>query len=233
MYSELVDRALVRARRPSKLVDAQDYTLASLREIQTQDYCLFHADLIEDQITATADPHIFTTPDVFRIMRTAYYPTSGIYPALKQPGKEQNNETHFYYAAGNYFAFKGVGVGDLVDIAYYSYVPKLEYYAIGLRPAIYKNAPRLTATDLNTSGDWEYLSGGAYVANLATVALDQAAQDLVTNWMIFRHEHVVLEGVVAKILKNAGDDRAGSSFALYKSYQDDVRNGESSESLRA
>ncbi len=232
MFSEVVDSAITRTRRPSKKNDAKGYARASIRECETIDYKAFDKSLEEDQITVTASPHIYTRPANFRILRTVKYPQAGIFPHFIRPGKKQIDKTHFYYASLDNIIFKGVGVGDNIDLAYYIYQPRLTYYDIGARPAVFDGFPTTNATTFNTTGDWVYLEGGSYVSSLTGGATaEAAARALVTNWILDDWFHLIEEGIVAKLLKQASDRQAPSSFALYKSYQDDFQNGEGWESL--
>jgi len=219
-FSQIVDDAIrISGRGKVERTRITGYARATMRECQVRG--LFKRDFIETQITATADPHIWTVPADFRIMHTVRYPNE-IYPHFREPGARQKDFDFFYYRATDYFALKGITAGDLIDLAYYSYFIPLVYFETTKRPARY-------FADL---AQWQYLDGnGIYQTTLGTTALDDAAELLVSNWMLFHWYDTVLEGTIAKVFKINGDSRAPSSFALFKSMQKDIILGEVVESL--
>lgn len=214
-FSALVDDVkTVSGRGSSVQTEAVMYARQALRECVTKAY--FDKDLVETTITSTGTPHTWTLPSNYRALRAVKYPYD-VYPKFIPPGRSQLNQDYYYYKAGSYFAFKGTDAGDSIDIAYYTYGRKFAYYSTTERPAIY---------DLETE-TWSYLDGaGAYVSTLGTTELDEAAQALVTNWLITDWYELILEGALAKIFKKYGDERSVSTFALYKSLQGDLLNGE-------
>lgn len=214
-FSALIDQTVILSGR-GKSIRRQltSYARSSMREAQVD--ALFERDLVEDQLTATASPFIWTRPAELRFFRTVRYPGE-IYPKYLTPGKIQFDVDKFYYAASTYYVFKGVEVNDILDIAYYRYFPKLVYFEETARPARY-------FADL---GKWQYLdNNNEYVDTLGSVTLDEAAQALVTNWILFDWFDLTIEGVLAKQFKVVGDQRAGSHFALFKSMLKDLLQAE-------
>ncbi len=214
-FSALIDQAVSLAGR-GKVARTRltGYARASMREPQVDN--LFERDLVEDQLNVTASPFIWPRPAELRFFRTVRYPGE-IYPPYIVPGRRQFDEDKFYYAASTYFTFKGVNVGDLLDIAFYQYFPKLVYFEAANRPARY-------FADL---AKWQYLDqNNNFVDTLGSDDLDEAAEALVTNWMLFDWNDLVLEGTLAKQFKAIGDPRAPSSFALFKSMIKDLLQGE-------
>ncbi len=214
-FSALIDQAVSLAGR-GKVARQQltSYARSSMREAQADN--LFERDLIEDQLIVTAAPFIWPRVAELRFFRTVRYP-GNIYPPYITPGKRQFDLIKFYYAASTYFVFNGVEVDDLLDIAYYSYFPKLVYFEAANRPARY-------FADL---GKWQYLDlDNNFVDTLGSIVLDEAAEALVTNWIIFDWFDLVLEGILAKQFKVIGDPRAPSHFALFKSMLKDLLQGE-------
>lgn len=214
-FSALIDQALVLAGRGKPARNQlTSYARSSMREAQVD--VLFERDIVEDQLIATASPFIWTRPAELRVFRTVRYPGE-IYPKYIIPGKRQFDLDKFYYAASTYFVFNGVTTGDKLAIAYYSYFKKLVYFEEAARPARY-------FADL---GKWQYLDGNSnFVDTLGSLVLDEAAQALVTNWMLFDWFDLILEGILAKQFKVITDPRAPSTFALFKSMLKDLLQAE-------
>ena len=220
-FSKLIDEAVLRAGRgEAARLQLVSYARSAIREAQTES--LFDRDRTETQVLATADPHIWTRPKCFRIMETVAYPLVPTFPHFQKPGRAQGRDTdYFYYAAADYFVFKQLEVTDPINLAYFSYFQPLVYFVAAERPARY-------FADL---AQWKYLDGnGNFVDTLGTVVLDDAAQALVTNWLVFDWYDLVLEGTLAKVFKMNADQRAVSSFALFKSFIKDLLQGEGASS---
>lgn len=216
-FSAAVDDVILRSGRSDRQADIISFVRVTIRELQSLRF--FRNDLTEDILIATSDNYVWEYPQEFRVMRTVRYPHfdprgQRIYPPEILPGQKQKDYTYFYYGGPGYYTFAGTSNLDEIDVAYYSYLRKLAYYEAATRPARFY---------LETN-DWEYLSAG-------TDAENEAAREKVTNWLLFNYYDYVVEGAMAKILKVVGDDRAPSSFALYKSYQMSLQDGEPSDSL--
>ena len=213
MFSELIDEAVAISGRPNRITDITTYANNTIRECDVLE--LWARDLIEAQLTAAAVPFTWTVPTNFRQIRTANYDNL-FWPKFIEPGKKQTDHEFFYYRASDYFVFANVSTGTLVNIAYYSYLKRLYYFAVGARPAVWDPVAET----------WSYLSGGVYVPTLGTDALDAAARALVTNWLLEDWYNTILTGTTAKILTAINDPRAGNNFANYKSNQGDINKGE-------
>ena len=215
--SAAVDEVIARSGRPDRKADIIAFIRTSIRECQV--LAFFRNDMTEDTLTADAGPFIWTYPQEFRILRTVEYPINNLqgkarYPREILPGKLQREEVYYYYGGPGYYAFAGLSVGDLINVAYYSYLRKLPYYEIAARPATFSLEDNA----------WTYLT--------ATTDADKLiAREAVSNWLLFNYYDTIVEGGLAKILKVVGDARAVSSFALYKSYQKDLKAAEPSDSL--
>lgn len=220
MFSEAVDVVVERSGRLDRVNDIKAYINTSIRECQVLAY--FARDLIEDTITATASPHVWTRPTRLRLLRTVRYPND-VYPDLIMPGKRQQRKTFYYYGGPTYYAFAGALSDADINVAYYLYSQRFTYYAAtgDVRPAVYDR-------DEET---WAYLLDGAYVTTLGTDALDEAAEDSVSMWLLLDWFDLIIEGGLAKLFKQQGDERGLSTFALYKSFQSDLKAGEVFESL--
>lgn len=216
-FSAVVDDAIARSGRPDRQADISSFARATIRELQCNPNDIptfFSADFIEDQITANANPYIWTIPAELRRLMTVQYAIlvepngTPIYPRNILPGRGHEDVRYRYYRSGDSYVFvnNGADTGSTaaINIAYYRYLPRLAYIAISSRPATYDIA----------TGAWTYA---------ATVGSDAAskaaARDLVTNWILFDHYDAVLEGILAKLYKVVADERTVSTFALYKSMQ--------------
>lgn len=216
-FSSAVDDVIIRAGRPDRRADIIAFVRTSIRECQVRRF--FRNDMVEDQLTADAEVFIWSYPQEFRMIRTVRYPYTNergeqLYPKEILPGKKQREHTYFYYGGPGYYAFAGLASGAVIDIAYYKNSKKLPYYASADRPAYF---------DLE-SNDWIYKTA-------ATDADKLIAREAVSNWLLFNYYDTIVEGALAKILKVVGDQRSGSSFALYKSLQTDLIANEPSDSL--
>lgn len=212
-FSALVDDTIARSGRPDRKADIISFARQAMREMQVQ--ASFEKDLVEDQITPTVDPYSYTKPTNFRKMRSVRYGQildprgRPRYPKFKMPSRHIEQETLLWYSAGNYLVFKGHEITP-IDLAYYTYVKPLAYYADADRPAKF----------ILEDDDWTYLTA-------STAEEQEAAQALVTNWLLFDWYDTCLEGTMAKLFKTYGDQRAGATFALFERLKNAMRHGES------
>lgn len=216
-FSALVDDVIAISLRRDRQTDIYRYLWQTIRECQVMAF--FANDRVEDQVTATTSPATWEVPLQFRMMETVRYPYTDqqgnyIFPKYRTPGQLQSQEDYWYYRAGTYFAFGGIEEAAVIDIAYFVFAKQLIYYAAAARPATF---------DIETQ-TWSYLTA-------STDADKLIARELVTNWLIFNWYPTMLEGVLAKLYKAVGDERAGLSYSLFKSGQKDILSGEPYESL--
>lgn len=216
-FSAAVDDVIARSGRPDRQADIIAFVRTSIRECQIKAF--FKKDMIEDTLTTDAEPYIWTYPQEFRIFRTARYPITNLhgeafYPPEVLPGKKQRSETYYYYGGPGYYAFAGLSSGSEINVAYYKVSKKLPYYTTVLSPA------KFSLED----DSWTYLTAVSDAEKLV-------ARELVSNWLLFDYYDLIVEGGMAKILKVVGDERASPSYALYKSYQNDLLATEPSDSL--
>lgn len=216
-FSAAVDDVILRSGRPDRKPDIIAFVRVTIRELQALRF--FKNDRVEDSLTADAATFVWDYPQEFRIIRTVRYPyfdrqQNRLYPPEILPGKKQKDYTQFYYGGAGYYVFAGLAIADIIDVAYYTFVKKLPYYTVATRPATF---------DLETDS-WSYLTNGTDAEKLT-------AREKTSNWLLFNYYDTVVEGAMAKILKTVGDQRAVSSFALYKSYQMTLTASEPSDSL--
>lgn len=216
-FSSAVDDVVARSGRPNRKLDIIAFVRTSIRECQVKDF--FKNDLVEDTLTADAEVFVWTYPQEFRMLRTVRYPYSNqrgerLYPDEILPGKKQREETYFYYGGAGYYAFAGLASGALIDIAYYQNSKKLAYYDLAVRPATFSLEDNA----------WTYLTASDASSQLI-------AREQVSNWLIFNYYDTIVEGALNKIYNAVGDERSRSSYALYKSLQNDLIANEPSDSL--
>lgn len=220
-FSAAVDLCVTRSGRADRLNDIIAFLRLTLRECQVLAY--FSSDLIEDTISANADPFVWETPNTFRIMRSVRYPglfdprSQEIYPRFVEPGRAQLQHDYYYYMSGSSFVFAGHGAttsgAQNIDVAYQSYFTPLQYYQnINDRPARF----------ILENNAWTYHDNYD-----DSDTLKAQARALVTNWMLERHYDMIIEGALAKLYKTTDDDRASSTFGLYKLLQKTLLHAES------
>lgn len=223
MFSELVDslQAEVNRRGPDDRDKILNYVNATIRELQVLSF--FDNDLVETTLTATASPHIWTHGNRFRAILTVRYPND-IYPIFRPPGRHQLNEIYYYYKASTYIAFAGIANGAEIDVAYYEYARRFNYYAEGERPAVYN-------TETET---WTYLDNGNYVASLGDEDLEEAAREKVSNWLLRNWYDAVMSGAANRIYLRLVNDqfKARSHYAAYQEFKNMVMQGELTSSRR-
>jgi len=216
-FSALVDDVRIRSGRVDRTADINAYARSTIRECTV--LAEFDRNTIEGTVAATAIPFVFTQPANFRTWEAIKYPYfdnhgNPIFAVEKRPGVQQNSRNpYWFYRAGNSHVFNGINaINDILTYAYQAYLPKLANFpVVADRPATY---------DIDT-GLWTYHAD--YTGN---ATLNQQAQDLVTNWLLFDWYDLIVEGTLNKIYKTVGDVRAGPAFSLYKAQQKDLIAGE-------
>lgn len=222
-FSALVDRVVLETGRQQALLSVISAANLTVRECQALG--LFARDLIEENITATANPHIFTRPrgstyGQYRSLRTARYASSNYYPKMVRPGRALEGKSMYFYAADNYYAFHGVLVDETINLASYYWAKPLRYFGMlgtttsGMVGGPYTNRPAYLDTDTDT---WMYLNAGqtAYVDDLGDDDEEELRQRNAMNWVIEDWWDVVVAGTKAKIFKDYKDERASAAFAFF------------------
>lgn len=245
-FSGLVDAAVMATGKPASLISIVQYANNVVRECQALG--LFAADMEEVQLLVpqgqdnSGVAYTWTVPGpLFRSLRTVKYipGTSSqfqgeVYPDLILPGKRQKNKTWFYYRSQNYFAFAGVSDGTTINMAQYSWLPPLGYFAMaGLNTSIFPGGPydvRLAYYDFILQ-EWLYLlSDGTYGITTGDPATDALYQAQSSNWLIQSWYDLILSGTKSKMWTSAGDPRAGAEYSNYKQQQKLLQNTSQYES---
>jgi len=235
-FSSLIDDVISITGKPQSLISIVSYANATIRECQA--FGLIARDLVEDELDIPDDfientAFIWTRPQWFRQLRTTKYPwlstnpfsyRGDVFPEFIEPGRKQRDKRYYFYAANNYFAFKGCVPGQTIDVAYYAWARPLLYYAqFGVSTATFPGGPYTIRpayfdTELNI---WQYLNaaGTAYENTTGDPTVDEALQEISTNWIIAEWRDMVLSGTMAKVFARATDPRATTEFAQYKQTQ--------------
>jgi hypothetical protein len=213
-FSQLVDKMILETKRPELLPEVVTYLNQTLRELHTEpdrgNAVFFSENLKETQITVTENVGFSWTipnPSVFQGIMAVRYDgvfTNGnaTWAQEIRPGRAQNSVPHSFYRAGNRVFFSNYGeLGAKISIAYFEFTRSLGYFTQANRPATYNES-------LQT---WTYKA--EYDVNDET---REAAQELVTNWLLLRWGSVIEEGLRAKIYKRISDtERARTSYSMY------------------
>ena len=211
MFSELVDRAVHLAGRPDAVTDFAYAANEVMREICK--HSDWDDDTHEEIVAVPSDTRsVDWTPEVGRrLMRRIEFVIDGCgcEPTMVRPSARMRslNEAGFYYASGSSYVF--AQVCNPLKIYYFRYWPWLQYYPHNARPAVFNVR----------DGDW----GGATEANIA----------LVSNWLLERHNSVVLEGTMAAFYRAKQDPRNQLHYSAFKQGLIDMVDAESARELLA
>lgn len=213
MFSELVDRCVRASGRPDSVSDLAYAVNWAFRQIQR--HTDWDDDSVEEIVAVPLDTRtVIWTPEVGRrLFRRIEYVEDGCLcqPRMVRPGrrmiehKERNQA--FYYASGDSYVF--ANVCHPLRIYYWRYWPVLQYYPHGARPA-------------------EFDFGlGEYNTN------DPALLDLVTNWILDRHNDLVFEGAMAHFYRTKQDPRNQLHYAAFNQGMSALKGAESANELVA
>lgn len=189
MFSELIDECVHVAGRPDCLVEFIRYANETMRDLNKRSDWV--DDLLEEEYTPQPGTPAIWVPEVgrTRFRRELFVEDAcGCQLTATRPSRRQQKLEKFYYRTGDSFAFKTTCFP--VKIAYYAYVPWLRYYPANARPSTFD--PEIGEyTDLNQI-------------------------DLVSNWLLERHYHVVMDGTLARFFKTKLDQRQQVQFSAYE-----------------
>lgn len=219
-FSALVDEVVTLTGRINMRDRITQYARQTIRECQCAQAIKPADDLIEDTLVTNATPYIWPKPQYFREFDAIEYPSlfdsRGLVfkPRQRQPGQSHDDTDYFYYISGDSVIFSDLDVGTTINIAYYIWSRSFVYTLA--------EADREARFDLATNA-WIYKTAATPEAQLA-------ARESVSNWLLFNWFDMLLEGTCAKIWKALNDQRSVSSFALYKSLQNDFVIAKTSDS---
>lgn len=221
-FSALIDQAVTEVGQAARFRTAVQYANLTIRECQT--FGLFARDRLEEVYTADASPFIWTRPRYFRSIYAARYLGHQIDVKCKQPGSPQRDERFFFYAADDYYVFRGCAEGEQVALINYYWLKPLLYFGrLGSTTTGYPGGPYTTRTAFYDmlEDTWMYLnvSGDAYVTTLNDPDAEEIARKNSYHWMLESFYELILEGTKNKLFNIAGDPRAQPTYASYKAAQ--------------
>lgn len=211
MFSELVDRLVHEIGRPDARNDLAYWANETMRDISKRE------DWVDDSVEEEFQPIDFNAPAVWTpsVGRSRFRREDILLDACGCEGiatkpsarLRSGNDGFSYYHSGGSFVMKDACWP--VAIYYYAYRPWLKYYPVGERPAVF---------DVEAN-DW----GTASEADIA----------LVSNWMLERHNKVVMDGTMSNFFASKQDPRQQVKYAAYEQGIGHIIRGESTLELLA
>lgn len=213
-HSQLVDRVIGETHRPDLLSDISDYLNQTVRELhftpEMGNAIFYQENLRERQLTASLESGFvwqITNPALFQGMQAVRYDSVPLrdsefaFARELVPGRNMSSHIHYFYRAGDTYAFAGYGgLNSVISLAYYEYPRRLKYRAPAERFAVWDDEIGWTYHE-----DWS-----------DTDELKLDARNLSSNWILLRWADVCAEGLRAKVYKRLSDDsRARTSYSLY------------------
>ena len=225
-FSQLVDDLCVELVRP----DLRPFIAASLNQVirelhfdeKTEMPVHFGSNRYEVE-TLSLNPQMAVWPipvvTRFQFLEAIFLPEYGEYAIQRNPRRvfEVEDNTNFYwYRTGPAIAIGGVAPVTHAKISWFEYLPNLENFPSGGRPATYDPVAE----------NWSYYTVGG-----VNYALDDAsmlrALELTTNWMILRWATILKAGVRNKVYIRLGDEiRARTTYSIYSTGRRQVINSE-------
>ncbi len=190
MFSELIDDCVHIAGRPDSLMEFVKHANETMRDMSKR------RDWPDDLVEELYEPDFNETPWTWepsagraRFRRETFIEDGcGCELAATVPSRRQQRIGRFYYRSGITFVFKTDCAP--IKIAYYAYQPWLKYYPAGTRPSVF---------DVET---------GEFT--------DPAALDLVSNWILERHNEIVQKGTLARFFASKSDPRQQVHYSAYE-----------------
>lgn len=226
-FSQMVDEMVSETKRPDLVSEISRYVNQTIREVHfTPDRNAalnFEENFREQQVNCTVESGqtwAIANPTIFQAMQGVLYPDvfdrngRQVWADHTTPGRHLASLDHFYYRVGGTFTFAGYGgVGAVIALAYYEFPNGLKYKTEAQRPAWY-----------------DVESGWSYAPGVDTPELQEAARDLVTNWLLTRWSDVISEGARAKLYKRLSDtERARTCYSLYGSLRQGLWTSETAQ----
>lgn len=212
-FSQLVDQVVGETGRTNQLTASVRLLNQTIKEVHATEEghpVLFPRNLLEDQLTANLDTgFMWSLPVRFQRMQTVSYPSicinnKPVFPKFLLPSRKMNEWIYVYYMSGSSLVFIGYGgVDALINLAYYALPARLVYYAVGNRPAQVIDE------------EWVYYDLTPDGLDYTQPENQEAARDLVSNWILTIEEDVLSWGLKSGLYSSVGDDRASVHYSKF------------------
>jgi hypothetical protein len=227
-FSQMVDEMAAETRRPDILTDIARFANQTIRElhfsVDKRAAQFFRSNFKELELTTIAESGYvwdIPNPDIFQALSAVKYPEAfdfngdPLWAKEMRPGVRQNATDAYWYRAGESIAFSGYGAaGAAILVGYYEFPKSLKYFAEADRPASYDLVDGWTYHDDYDADDDTKL----------------AARELVSNWLLFRWQDVVSEGLRAKVFKRVSDEARGKlAYSAYESLRQGLWTSETTQ----
>jgi len=212
MFSEAVDQLATRGgfhTRERELIIAS--VNAAIRSLDSDN--IYLKSTVEDSLTITDTAAVFYTwqkPPLFKRLLAVKYVGLNKFIGQRQPGKEQQDETYYWYEQAENVIFNGTGGNTAISVFYAERPKRFKYYAEESRPAVYDEETYL----------WTYPQGAG------TAEEQEAARNLVSHWLLKDWWDAVLETALSIIWKDKQHESARSTFALANRFRNDIKHDE-------
>jgi hypothetical protein len=227
--SQLVDDMVRETSRYDLLLDIARYANQTIREVHAEPErnrpINFPANRNEIALVAAGSTLAWDIPDssVFQMMEAVRYDSvldvngDPVWATPMGPAARQQEIRTFYYRTRNTYAFAGFGgQGATVSLSWFEYPPELAYYAPASRPASFSPG-----------------TGWTYGAGINTPELQDAARLLSYNWLLDRWEHLIAEGLRAKVYKRLSDEtRSRTSYSMFQAQRGQLVAAEAFEAAK-
>ena len=195
-FSSLVDSLIIELQRPDKRDLITSSLNGAIRDLHLRPAdragaapVRYAENMVELQVTLTPPaPFLWQIPSPATFMGIEAMKFTGTNDFLseRRPSTMRNLATDFtakarYYRSGSYYAFDGVWESQQLDIAYYTYLPRLFYIDPALRTIV-----------------WD-ASQGMFVREIDMLPPTEVQLAKETNWALERHAETLRAGVKAKV----------------------------------
>lgn len=216
MFSELVDTIVHTAGRPDFLPDIARHLNEVMRNLSKRSD--FDDDGVEELIAVpNGFGSVVWTPEVGRVrMRREEYIVDGYgnQPTRVNPSQRMHHVPGpYYYQSGPSYIFDRVCTP--LRIYYYAYRPWLIYYPISARPARFD------------------IEQQAYVQADGITPATEEQINLVSNWMLERHNSYLEAATLNKFFGSRQDPRQQAQYAIMEKEFADILRGEGAAELKA
>lgn len=211
--SQIIDDLIAETMRPDmkrQMVGFANQTIRELHFEKNSGMAIgFKSNLVETYLTADNDDgfgYDIPRPQLFQRVEAVWFDSIGRYVRESNPASSMLSDldSRFsWYRSGHRLVFNGYGgVGSGIRLAYFEYPRRLEFYDQASRPVKWDTTEDIFVYKVEYDG---------------TPELREKALWLSTNWLIYRWQDYVMQGVKAKVYARLQQmDRARLAYAAFK-----------------